>query len=141
MPAFASRESLPSSFREVAIVAIIVESGLKRPVLRTYFRDRSELIIRVSQRVLSELVEAAQQSLASTTATRDDLVHALESATPVYHDHLALAGDGQLDVRQRTPHRFRVRDEDVQFGTLTGVDTGGGCQAHARVAHSGRHLR
>jgi TetR/AcrR family transcriptional regulator, ethionamide resistance regulator len=76
--------------REVTVAAIMLQTGLKRPAFWAHFRDRTEVIVRITERISQELVAAANEWLEGESRSGQDLVHSVERATIVYAEHAAV---------------------------------------------------
>jgi AcrR family transcriptional regulator len=76
--------------RDITVGAIMSRTGLKRPAFYTHFRDLSEVLIRITERITQDLVGAAQQWLLQSSTSERDLIEALERASRVYAEHTAL---------------------------------------------------
>jgi AcrR family transcriptional regulator len=119
-PADSEREILQAAeelirerpFREVSVQRIMLRTGLARPAFYVHFRDLGEVLLRVAERIGTEVERASEKWLANDGGSEEDLLEALQRGNEVYFAHgallRALADAAPADARA----------EDAYFGVV-----------------------
>src|SRR3954471_9405561 len=99
-------------FREVTVDEVMRHTGLKRPAFYVHFRDREDLVLRITQLIGAELFEMTDRWLQGDQPD-EDLRSALNGVAAVFVDHgpvlRALADAATSDAAVETVYRTLVQ--------------------------------
>ena len=99
-------------FREVTVDEVMRHTGLKRPAFYAHFRDREDLVLRITQRIGAKLFEMTDRWLQGDQP-EEDLRSALSGVAAVFVDHgpvlRAVADAATSDAAVETAYRALVQ--------------------------------
>ena len=99
-------------FREVTVDEVMRNTGLKRPAFYAHFRDRQDLVLRITQIIGAELFEMTDRWLEGDEP-EEDLRSALNGVAAVFVDHgpvlRAVADAATSDAEVETVYRALVQ--------------------------------